>query len=155
MRTSWLLAIALVACDGGTDSGSEPSGPSGPATLTPDCAPDDGPALTLRAGLDEASCGEDFVAPDGPWVRIALWTDLPEADGDRVEITADNGKGGIWWYPDGGTTDWHALTDGSVTFDSYTPDGPASGTYTVVLEDGSSLSGTFDASFCDEEPLCG
>jgi hypothetical protein len=146
-----LIPLAALACTG-TPTAEPGDGPSGTATVTPDCAPDDGSALLISVGVS-STCGAD--APTTPWVRFALWSGLPNADGDSVTLDASLANGNIWYYDQGGDTDWRVLAGASITFDEYDEAGAINGSYEMTLEDTTTLTGTFDATFCDADPQCG
>lgn len=122
----------------------EGEGPAGFVTIENTCAPNDGPAVELKIGLAEASCGAAWasgaslrVAIDGGWQGIAPGT-----------YTA----WGVWYDPDGDGT-WIEGATGSVTIDRVRGDHYA-GRYSVSA-DGDTIEGTFGALHCYGDPLCG
>lgn len=129
----------------GTDTGGDPGAPS---TYGEACAPDDGPAVEFKIGLDVRACTGVF--PDGaPIFRIVLFqgVDLPvgehKLDGGFGFAYLDKGDG----MPVNGMT-------GSLIVSAKTADGLV-GTYDVTLDDTTHLSGGFDALYCPQDVLCG
>lgn len=129
----------------GTDTGGDPGAPS---TYGEACAPDDGPAVEFKIGLDVRACTGVFPE-DAPIFRIVLFqgVDLPvgehKLDGGFGFAYLDKGDG----MPLSGMT-------GALTVSAKTADGLV-GTYDVTLEDSTQLSGSFDALYCPQDVLCG
>ena len=122
------------AKESGTDSGGEGEFEDlGFDLMHMDCGPDDGLEPVLEIGLDGEDC--DASAPaDALWVRV------------MISGSADLG---VWVYPTGGTADYASPSSGSLTLETYTEETEASGTFFFTMEDGTTVSGSFDAGFCD------
>lgn len=172
MCTDAAARDAEVASDGGSpadafssdtpmpsDAGATSDAPTGlPFHLVRhDCGPTDGPALHvgLYASVDPA-CGGDttqrsleiFVYPSGT-------ASFPPAAGTTIVSTAAAPSGTITECP-GGSPPCRVSSDFSVTFDTFADDVSATGRYAVTFGDGETTTGTFDATWCEREPiLCG
>ncbi len=138
----WLL-ILIAGCDPGQDLGYD--------RMQTECGPDDGLVPELQIGLDGEDCAAS--APEAsPWIRARFSMSAPEVG---VAYEANAGDLSVWLYPSGGT-DWESPSSGTLTLTSFTEDVDASGSYSFTLEDDSTLSGSFDASFCEiEHTPCG
>lgn len=152
---------------GGADgsSGSEAplsNGPGGSLLMIADCAPDDGPAWTLRVGLG-SGCDSAAPDPNAPYARITV---------HHPDLFAD---------PVGNEVEWSAWEEGSGSFSPYGSAGPASsatggrlflstwegaaddrpeggavaGWYTLTLEDGTEIGAAFEGAWCGGDPMCG
>ncbi len=156
-----VLVMLLVGCPGGVDdTGSEDTsvpedtgvlpGPAGPSRIQSDCAPDDGPAVRLIVGLEEATCDASF---DGvPHVRITLWEGavFPLAPGT---YPFEAGSGTAWYAPSGGGVEQYG-TAGEVVVTA-SEGGVVTGTYRIELDSGDVVGGAFSADACESGVLCG
>lgn len=151
MRTALSLAalplLALSACTGTADSGDPVDGD---ATVTPDCAPDDGSAYSFDIGLDDGACD---AVPTGSWLRVVLWANLDPMAGSSWDLDPASGLAQVQLFVGDGST-WLTQTGGTFTVDTWTSDG-ATGSFDVFLEDGTHLTDEFDALYCDAAPMCG
>lgn len=132
------LLVGLVGCDLGKTE------VSGYDLMHTECGPTDGPVPELKIDLDGEDCDADTPAAT-PWVRVRFSEGTPST-GVPYEPAA--GDLSVWIYPDGGET-WESAAGGSLTLDTYTAGVEAGGSYSFTLEDGSTLEGDFDASFCE------
>lgn len=128
------------------------AGPSGAAQLVSSCGPDDGPAMDLRFGLEDASCGAAFG--DGATVRIQI-PNLQPGDTGTYEINMLSGNlDAHAWYSDG-VGPQVAAPSGTVTITAF--DGSVTGTY--ELFGGLSefhVGGEFEMlENCGGNPQCG
>ncbi|MDP2309287.1 MAG: hypothetical protein Q8P18_24910 [Pseudomonadota bacterium] len=156
-----VLVYWLAACVGGDDTSTDDDtsagedtgvlpGPDGPSRVQSDCAPDDGPAVRLIVGLDEATCDSAF---DGvPHVRINLWVgaELPLEPGT---YPFESGSGSAWYSPSGAGVEQYG-TSGEVVVTSSTG-GVVTGTYRVELDSGAIVGGAFTADVCPDPAMCG
>lgn len=110
------------------------------------CAPDDGPALEFRLGVDAAECG-------APWsfeqLRILLWNGGPLAPGEYVL----DGGNGFATYDDGMGMQASGMT-GKIVIESWS-DAEVVGSYDVTLDDQSVHFGNFVGPRCMTNPMCG
>ena len=161
MKTMVLAALcvlsgsALSGCVGGdeakesgTDSGGEGEFEDlGFDLMHMDCGPDDGLEPVLEIGLDGEDC--DASAPaDALWVRVMISGMASGVSGGST-YAVGSADLGVWVYPTGGTADYAFPSSGSLTLETYTEETEASGTFFFTMEDGTTVSGSFDAGFCD------
>jgi len=157
-----LLVLALLAACGssGDDSSGGGDGGGGGGTAVPgearvesDCAPDDGAAYSFHIGLAAASCD---ASPEGALLRITVWTGLDHMAGGAWNLAPSVGVAGTWYSPSGSSSDLVNGASGILRVTTWDETAGATGTYDVVLEDGTHLSGSFDAVAClGDGPLCG
>jgi len=137
------------AADGGGDAGSFAG-----AFLSPDCAPDDGAALSLR--LYEVAVPECSADTDHRVLSFYLFEGatsfLPIEAGET--LTSSSASGSATACP-GGEAPCRSGESWSLTFETYAEGTGASGTYTVTFDDGETVSGRFDAAWCDPGVVCG
>jgi hypothetical protein len=120
-------------------------GAPGNASVDDSCAPDDGAALELRVGLDEASCGAPW---SGDQLSLLVYQGAPltpgvyPLDGGFGASVFDAGDGLVFG------------TVGSLTIESWS-DEEVVGSYEVTLEDRSMHSGSFVGPHCLTMPMCG
>ncbi len=158
-------------CPGGTfddlmcrpDSGADaaPAADAGDSVpfhlIRHDCGPTDGPALRVGLyGSVDPACGGDPSQRSLELFVFATGTDsFPPTSGTAITSTVAMPRGTVTECP-GGTPPCRTSQDFTLTFDSYTDDVDASGTYSVTFAGGGTLSGSFDAMWCEREPvLCG
>lgn len=152
----FVFFVLMVGCVGG-DEAKESGDDSGVVyedlgfdRLQTGCGPDDGLVPVVFVGLDGDTC--DAAAPaDEVWVRIMFNQMSGDATaGTTYELGGELGDLSVWVYPSGGT-DFVSPASATVTLSTYTPGAEASGTFSAVLDDGSTVAGSFDADFCDLE----
>ncbi|MDP2312850.1 MAG: hypothetical protein Q8P41_08085 [Pseudomonadota bacterium] len=156
-----LLALLLVGCPAPTDKSDDPdtaetadpgtlAGPNGPSRIEPDCAPDDGAAVRLIVGLEEATCDSAFAGV--PHLRLSLWVgaEFPLAPGT---YPFDEGSGSAWYAQAGGGVEQHARS-GEVTVTG-SAGGVVTGSYTLQLDGGEVVAGEFEAAECEVAVMCG
>jgi len=167
-----VLQSGCSACPAGTfddlmcrpDSGADAPSPTADAggglpfhLIRHDCGPTDGPALRvgLYGGVDPA-CGGDPSQRSVELFVFASGTDaFPPAAGSVIRSTVAMPRGTVTECP-GGTPPCRTSQDFTLTFDSYADGVDASGTYDVTFAGGETTSGSFDAMWCEREPvLCG
>lgn len=155
-----LLAALATGCDDksdetgqtdGTDGTDGGSPVEGDARVERSCAPDDGAAYEFQIGLDGAGCES---TPSGPWLRITVWADLEPMAGGAWDLDPASGVAGVWFDPGDGS--FQGARAGSLTVSTWDETAGANGRYRLILEDGSRLSGDFEADAClQEQPPCG
>jgi hypothetical protein len=143
-----VFAMLIVA---GCGSNGEPMRPPAEfpfATVSRDCAPFDGPAVTIY--LTPTAVALD---PSPPFVRISVW-DAPEQVAGRTwtwprtvnKATASRCVTG---------NDCVDSTSGSVTLGNFGPDSALSATVDVKFPDGSRIQGTVRGTWQSRRILCG
>ena len=120
---------------------------SGPATVSNDCAPDDGSAVTFDIGVETASCSESSAGL--PHARITIYQAVPLAAGTYA--FGDSGTGGAWFSDDG--TAEMAVTEGTLTVDTW--GSTVTGSYELTVQGGETYAGTFDGVECTVKIVCG
>jgi hypothetical protein len=173
------LLIILAACggdddgggggDGGDDSSADAasSGEDGSSTDAPDsgfaaavvertCAPNDGPAITLKlaAAVDPETCTPDF---DAATLIISVYLDAFEVNAPVTYTFDPESLSGSAESCPGGEGVCRDATAGQLHFDTFVEDEGASGTFELTIE-GGPITGGFDAIWCNPEgggPYCG
>lgn len=137
-------ALVLVACTGaGPGTPTEPDiALDGPVFLEATCAPFDGPATDLTAGID--ACGAPF---DGPTARITVWAAVSPPGSWTITVGQD---GDAYYWADGIDSERGA----TATLDFATA---TTGRWEIVLESGTVVGGDFeDSTPCSiDPPMCG
>lgn len=134
----------------GGNSGGMPV--AGEAAASPSCAPNDGPAFTIEIGLTERSC----ASPTGGTVlRLSFWTNTSMPAGHTWDLSPNAGEGQGTYTPASDPANFVAVETGTLAIDTWGADS-ATGSYDVILKDGTHLSGSFDAIPCLMNPaMCG
>ncbi|HEV2113157.1 MAG TPA: hypothetical protein VGR50_03350 [Terriglobales bacterium] len=114
------------------------------------CAPWDGPALGITLTERRASCGK---APEGPYLSIYIWRDLPTNGPKTIEFKEGGGNGGASRCAK--ANDCERATSGRVSFTKFDENGAVEGTYEFQFKDGSVERGSFSAEWCHERVMCG
>lgn len=146
------MLLLLLACVGTKDTtDSTPA----LATATPSCAPWDGTAYAFTLPITGAA--ECTVTPTTPWVRIEVYdtAQVPLSAGDSYTLDNTGTTGAGWSYPTGDLGSAVLATSGNLTIDAWTEGSGGSGSWSLTLEDGSTLEGSFDATWCPADILCG
>ncbi len=133
-----------------TDDPSRLAGPPGPSHVEVVCGPTDGYALRFLVGLAEEGCGSGFG--DAGHIRITLY----ETGGDPLDpgdFTFVEATGSVWYAGEGSGAE-EAGREGSVTVESWDADA-VTGRYSVGLDSGYTVVGSFSGPFCDSDPRCG
>lgn len=151
-----MLIFLLAACPSSKDDTADTDtsdtagplvGPSGDATATNDCAPDDGAAVTFVIGLDAPGC--EASSAGVPNVQITLYTGRPLDPGSYPFGDFEDGSA---WFSEDGTTQL-SVSDGTVTIDSWSD--TITGSYVLTVQGGATYAGTFEAVSCDSTIMCG
>lgn len=125
-------------------------GPSDAGIVADDCAPDDGPAMAFSFGLANDTCG-DPAPPESAVVRIRI--DYFDDTVVTHEFGITSGLG--WGTYDAGDGVLVDALFGHLNIDAWDAGG-VTGSYDIVLEDGSYYAATFEgAAYCPEDPMCG
>lgn len=134
----------------GRDSATSDSGPSPytGALVHDDCGPADGPAIrVLLYGATMPTCRAD---PDLPSLDFYIYSGgFPPAPGSTYT------DAGVVTSCPGGTPPCRTSSNFSVTFDSYSTGGGATGSYLISWGSDPRETGTFDAQRCEIDILCG
>ena len=160
MRHRALPLLLLVACGARTDLGGQREDASAPATQSPgvvvnECAPNDGPQVTFVLPLEGATlpaCPSSLGGQGG--FHISFWNPPPSAPGTYAIGDGSFASGSSATYcplPPGPCT---TADHGTFTLTELTSE--ASGHFTVVLPDNTSMSGYFSKiPVCHNKTLCG
>ncbi len=107
------------------------------------CAPNDGPAVHLRIGLEAETCNADYAAQQ--WLELQLWRPGPLAPGVYpIDAAIYNTSG----------DDPGPQVYGIVTIESW-DNNVVSGSYLIGFEN-VDLAGDFSQTpYCDLQPMCG
>src|SRR5579864_686436 len=87
--TRTILLLLVLVWAGCTQQVAAQSYPH--ALISASCAPWDGPAIGLVLTTKPASCGK---APEGPYLSIYIWRDLPEHGPKTIEFKQGGDNGG-------------------------------------------------------------
>jgi hypothetical protein len=120
------------------------------ALISASCAPWDGPAVSLVLTTKPTSCGK---APEGPYLSIYIWRDLPEHGPKTIEFKEAGGNGGASRCAT--ANECERATSGRLTFTKFDQNGEVEGSYEFHFKDGSVEQGSFKAEWCHERVVCG
>ena len=147
----------------GTEEAPLTNGPGGSAVISAACAPNDGPAWSLRIGLGSA-CDAGAPDPNTPYVHINVYDGALMASAVDSTWTGSDGQYGTLTYAPNGangatqTTNNVTLYIGSwQDWSASAPEvgGEVSGWYTATLEDGTEIGAAFSGPWCGGSPMCG
>jgi len=120
------------------------------ATIQSSCAPWDGAAIAMTLATKPLQCKR---APEGPFLNMGVWKDLPLHSGQVVTITPGTSNG----FASRCTkeNECEAVQSAEITFDTYKEGQGAKGHYELHFKGGDTLTGTFDAKWCEVREMCG
>ena len=177
------VVIGLVGCGGSVSSDRAASGTGGaggtagapssggaPATggapavvpavdgiVLNNCAPNDAPALSFELGtLPKPTC-ESPVFGAGT-VMISLWAPLPQGPGTYPIVSEEPIGGSVALVCVTGTSDCSTADHGTLVLTEFDPasSDTAAGSYSVVMADGTTFTGSFSAlTICHNFMGCG
>lgn len=146
---------------GGAGGGAQGSGGAGGSAAMPvpgeskaarDCAPNDGPAITLTMGLAARSCDAQSA---GSTFRITFYTHVDNPAGNTWTFGSNVAEAHGAYQPDGDPSNILYIKSGSLSISTWDMMN-VKGSYDVTLNEGTHLAGSFDATACLEgQPLCG
>jgi len=119
-------------------------------TMQASCAPWDGAAVVLTFTTKPL---EGKRAPDGPFLTMGVWKDLPLHSGQVVKITPGTSNGFASRCKKEG--DCEAVQSAEITFDTYKEGTGATGHYELHFKNGETLIGTFDVKWIATRVICG
>lgn len=114
-----------------------------------DCAPWDGAAIAVKLSTKLLQCNRTVE----PYLRIAVY-DLPIQTDKIIKLDYDNHMHGQAVRCLKGDT-CESADSGEVVITSFKEGTGATGRYQMKFRDGSTLSGTFDAKWCELRFFCG
>jgi hypothetical protein len=120
------------------------------AIIGSSCAPWDGPALEITAS---SSSSDQCRKTTAPYIRIAIWRNLPTAAPATIvlDVATGNGYAGRCAKENACEAAERAI----IRFTSFDSGRHAAGTYELHFKDGSVVKGAFDAEWCHERVVCG
>lgn len=143
---------------GGSAQGSGGAGGSaampvpGQSSATRDCAPNDGPAITITIGLAARTCD---AKPAGSVFRMTFYTHVDSPAGNTWNLDPNGGEAQGIYQPAGDPSNLVVVKTGSLSITTWDMV-DAKGSYDVTLNDGTHLAGSFDAIAClTNQPMCG
>ena len=119
------------------------------ALIQPSCAPWDGGAIEVTLTKEPAKCDRT----DGPYLAIGVWKGLPIHAGQEVNFNARSSAGFASQCAKAG--DCERAESGKVSFDDVAQGIRASGHYELMFKGGKTLTGKFDAKWCNKRVMCG
>ncbi len=119
------------------------------ALIEPSCAPWDGGAIELTLTKESAKCDRT----DGPYLAIGVWKGLPIHSGQEVAFDSRSSVGFASQCAQAG--DCERAESGKVFFDNVEQGKRANGHYELMFKGGKTLTGKFDAKWCDKRVVCG
>ena len=148
LRPVALLCLALGGCRRTSPPAKSPAEfPN--AYAVADCAPWDGPAVTLYLTARPA----DSSGFPLPHLRISVWRDAHELPGHSFAWPADRQVGAAARCET--PTDCRAASSGRVTFAAADPDSALSGSTELTFPGGTTTSGSFRAVWRKTRVMCG
>ncbi len=119
------------------------------ALIQPSCAPWDGGAIEVTLTKEPAKC--DRI--DGSYLTIGVWKGLPVHAGQEVNFDARSSAGFASQCALAGACE--RAESGKVFFEIVEQGKQASGHYELMFKGGKTLTGKFDAKWCDKRVMCG
>ncbi len=111
------------------------------------CAPTDALALDFYFTAQHSECNKISE----PYVKIAIWKNLPKSAPYSIELRAGEGSG-IRCLKSGSC---EAATSGTLHLDQFIDGKTAAGKYELHFKDGSVEKARFDVTWCHERFICG
>lgn len=138
----------------GGAGGSSPAKPvEGESKVVRSCAPNDGPAFTFTIGIAASTCD---AMPLVPVLRISIFTNIDSPAGKTWDVAQSSPDGFGVFYPSADPSDLVFTKEGTLKIDTWDATKAATGSYDLVLQDGTHLAGSFNAVAClVEQPMCG
>lgn len=150
-----LAAAALAACQGPGSSPSVPAPPEGFsfATAAPDCAPWDGPAVTILLSNHPGSDTAGITESARPLLRVVLYPRGSGVAGQKFHWPADPEMAIGQRCPAEGECE--GATDGEVSLLPSPADSALEGSLRLHFSDGTTISGGFHATWHPRRMMCG
>lgn len=138
--SAWLVLAAIP---------SSADSPFSYALIRPSCAPWDGAAIEVTLTKEPARCDRT----DGPYLAIGVWKGLPLHDGQEVKFNPGSSDG--FASQCAKTGDCERAEYGKIVFEKFQAGSAASGHYELHFKGGRTLTGDFDAKWCNDRVVCG
>ena len=119
------------------------------ATIQASCAPWDGPAVEVILTKDPVNCDRT----EGPYLALGVWKGLPIHSGQEVNFDSRSSIGFASQCAKAG--DCERAESGMVVFENFEQGKSASGHYELFFKGGKTVTGSFDAKWCDKRIRCG
>lgn len=119
------------------------------ALIQASCAPWDGPAINITLTQEPPQCKRTME----PCISMGVWRGLPIHPGQEVKFGSGSDAGFASRCKKVGYCE--RAESGTIIFESYQEGSGASGHYELHFKGGETLSGTFDAKWCDTRVVCG
>jgi hypothetical protein len=166
---SFAVLCLLVACGGGRtqtrrlpDDASVSSGDGGnggDGIVVNECAPADGPALQFVFNLDPPAltCTRSPLQKGQRQLTFYVWgTALPKGPGEVVVQGGSSAPSTASVCTLTTSTNCVSAIGGTLTLTSFNPSAStASGSYSVNMKNGETVTGTFSATQCHNVAMCG
>lgn len=146
-----LFALPFPACSGGSKLVPFPSSPRGYqyARATQDCAPWDGPAVTIYL----MTAAGDSVPPTGRHLQISLFIALDHLPGQRLSWPDDTRKGNL--FECGSIESCRPIPEGRVRISKVSKDNTVWGEVHLLTAAGDTIQGGFRARWRPRRIFCG
>lgn len=144
------LALVIASCNSENEL-SLPAPPPGYPTAyaTRDCAPADGPAMRIYLAAEPS----EALPPPVPFVDVAIWQGVSSVSGRRFEWTGATNDGFARRCIAADTCE--PASHVMVQFRPLGPDTTVTGTMILTFNDGSIVTGGFNAAWRPRTMLCG
>jgi len=119
------------------------------ALIRASCAPWDGAAVEVTLTKEPAKCDRT----DGPYLAMGVWKGLPIHAGQEVNFDSTSSAGFASECAKAG--DCERAKSGKIVFERFEDGKEASGHYELTFKNGRTITGTFDAKWCDKRVICG
>jgi hypothetical protein len=146
-----LLSLTATACSGDSKIAPFPSPPHDYAYAysTPDCAPWDGPAVTLFL----QAAASDSLPPVGRHLQISIFVSLDQLSGQSLSWPTDARKGSLLECASPGSCS--ALKEGKVHITEVSSDSTVWGEVSLLRASGDRIQGGFRALWKFRRIACG
>ena len=119
------------------------------ALIQASCAPWDGGAIEVTLTKEPATCDRT----DGPYLAMGVWKGLPIHAGQEINFDSRSSAGFASQCAKAG--DCERAESGKIVFEKFESGKGASGRYELLFKNGKTLTGTFEAKWCDKRVFCG
>ena len=143
------IVLTMVALAAVATSGTSGQSEFRYALIQRSCAPWDGAAIEMTLTKERATCQRR----PAPYIEMGVWKGLPIQPGQVVKFAAISDVGFASRCER--ENDCVRAESGEITFDTYKDGVGASGSYVLHFKGGETVSGSFDAKWCEMRVMCG
>ena len=140
-----LVAVVAIAALGSTDDANYQY-----ALVQNTCAPWDGAAMQITLANEPLQCQREV---HGAYLMLGVWRGVPLHAGQVVKFSPNENNGFASRCKKAG--ECQAAESGEITFDTVVAGKSATGRYELHFRDGTTMTGRFNAKWCQVRMMCG